>query len=414
MIETQNIVLERRKKFNYFRLFIITSFLIIALYPLRFIEKEIIGFNLEQLISNIIISIIFLYLIAHIHLIKIKKEILPLCLLFIISLPSLVLWLYEITDYKEIYRIGFILISIVFLSSLQYDDNFLKIINKIFFWIGFLFILILGYLWIKNSDFFLINRFKGFGSGTLLAESFLIFFWYFTINMIAEKKFTKRLLYAVLAIMSIMILGATGSRGTLIGFIISIFTCVILFRKFIKGFKMIALLIVIFTCFVLIYNIFYDITIKRFYIESSFKGYDPLYLWSSGRVDPLRYTIEKIYESNLLSLILGHGSNKINLELETHNIVLLHNDYLTIFYNYGIFGLLLWVSFLFNIFKRTILFWKQSLKNVFQKNDLLFSALAVLSAINIIWVGFHTTILASYTWLPFLFLPISISLSKYK
>lgn len=412
---TKRIGLLEERKLNYFELFIISSFLIIALYPLRFIEKEIIGLNIEQLVANIIISIIFLYLIAHVHLIiKVKKEILPLFLLFIISLPSLILWVYEITDYKEIYRIGFILISIVFLSSLQYDDKFLRVLRIILFWIGFLFILILGYLWIKNSGFFLKNRFIGFGSGTLLAESFLIYFWYFAINMIAEKKFTKRLLYAVLAILSIMILGTTGSRGTLVGFIISILTCVILFKKFIKGFKMIALLIVIFICFVLIYNIFYDITIKRFYMERSVSGYEPLYLWSSGRIDPLRYTIEKIYESNLLLLFLGHGSNKINLELETHKLVILHNDYLTIFYNYGIIGFLLWVSFLFKIFKRTISFWKQSLKNVFKKDDLLFPALAVLSAVNIIWIGFHTTMLASYTWLPFLFLPVSISLSKYK
>jgi O-antigen ligase len=327
-----------------------------------------------------------------------------------VSFGSIPLFFFGVIDLREIYRISFIFIMLTFLASINYDQLKLKKLEKVIFLSGIIIILFYGYFYLTKIELFrqneiesyIFRRFQGFGSGDYVSSAMLFFSNFYLLEFILKK---RRVTVLILFLVSVILLGATGSRWALIALVISL--SIILFTA--RGRKTSTFFGI--TAIILVGLIFLMIHGNLYKTRLAPSHYKNIYLYTSGRWFSYQFTMEKFIENlTPITFLFGNGSNKINILLEQYGLPMVHNDYIMIFFNYGIVGLILWLWFLYSL----VSFSKYGMKNAESLIYYIFAVLAFAQSISIILMGFFTLIIQSYVRMPLMFLPICIVLSKLK
>lgn len=175
---------------------------------------------------------------------------------------------------------------------------------------------------------------------------------YHIINSNGLKKYIS-ILAIILGIYSILL---SGSRGAMISCAISIFMtvlfCTNISIKKILSFLMLSIILIIFFVEFVIPLVPIDV-IERLGFSAILKdgGSGRAILWRSG--------IEQYFSGNIFRIIFGYGSNGLLVTGERGITATMHNYYLQVLTNFGMIGITLYLSILWNIIKR---FWRYNRK----------------------------------------------------
>ena len=175
---------------------------------------------------------------------------------------------------------------------------------------------------------------------------------YHIINSKGIKKYISIIAFA-LGIYSVLL---SGSRGAMISCAISIimtvFFCTKVSFKKIITFLIISIIGVLFFMKYLIPLVPVDV-IERLDLSMLLKdgGSGRSVLWKSG--------LDQYFGGNVFRIIFGYGANGLLVVGERGTTTTMHNYYLQVLINFGIVGLILYLTLLWNIFKR---YWKYNRK----------------------------------------------------
>jgi hypothetical protein len=146
----------------------------------------------------------------------------------------------------------------------------------------------------------------------------------------------------------------SGRRSTFVSLVLS-FLCYYTYDKDkSSGIKLIRILTILCMASIIVYFSFDfikdSLTIQRLFTDTD----DDI---SSGRIDIYMNVLDLILRSDYLSLIFGHGINAVCHY--TKNGLSAHNDFLEIFFDYGLVGFALYITFIYKIFKTSFILYKR-------------------------------------------------------
>jgi hypothetical protein len=184
-----------------------------------------------------------------------------------------------------------------------------------------------------------VMRFRGFGSmlgyGSLFSLAAAL-----TYVLIKENYLSKKTGYLLLVIFTINII-VTVSRLALVSFIATI----LFYEFFLNNQTKLSKKIVINTILASLFG-YYFINSVFFNRIENLTGKNN---FSAGRIDSITYLFSKI--ESLTHFLIGHGPGVSEKLLLLKNMQLPHNDYVVFLYDFGIIGLILWVTYLLKFVK---------------------------------------------------------------
>lgn len=159
--------------------------------------------------------------------------------------------------------------------------------------------------------------------------------------MYQKNKEKVKLFYAISFVVFFVAICLLLSRGTILFLIISL---AYYFRKNVFRLSSIKYYILIALLLCVSYQMgFFDSVIERFLSEDFATG--------SGRINIWRQGIDTFFNKDLFVILFGAGANQASTMAVSGDINWSpHNNYLEILYNYGIFGLIIFVLFFMSLF----------------------------------------------------------------
>ena len=317
------------------------------------------------------------YLIKYKFKIKIDSSSKKLVFALLIFVIYVVMSLFWGTDLDEGITsvFGFILIIMVAIIFSSYNSENINIYNKldeVWITVG----IISGLLFIfgdraKIGEYGSRTSLRILGTSTdpnefaglfVISSAICI---YHIINSKGKKKWISVVAFS-LGIYSVLL---SGSRGAMlscaISIIMTVFLCTKASLKKIITFLIISIIGILFFMKYLIPLVPVDV-IERLDLSMLLKdgGSGRSVLWKSG--------LDQYFGGNVFRIIFGYGANGLLVIGERGTTTTMHNYYLQVLINFGIVGLTLYLTLLWNIFKR---YWKYN-----RKYACALCAMAVLSA----------------------------------
>ncbi len=212
------------------------------------------------------------------------------------------------------------------------------------------------------------------------------------LNIFQDKKLS--VFNYVVIFMSLLLLVQLPSKSYLLSTILACSFAHIFFRRSLLSFSVLSVFLVFFTLYVLSFENF--ISESFFYTPVNISNFSSESIDTSGRINTWTHLINLVNESSLYPLIgMGAGTSNYIMASTYHLGTSVHSEYIRIFVEYGIFGLI----FIYG----GILFF--SLKNR-ENSNIRSSSNKLLQAILFFYLLIGITYVLSNFFIPFIFMVI--------
>lgn len=290
-------------------------------------------------VVSIMMMLGVLQLIISYKQILISPSIVKLVILFgIIVLTSNILYNKNLIEYVSLLWILSFLIGYIIGSKYNYDDKLIKITT---------------YFIVPTLALIYFNGVIVVGSSRVynISDSSFVLLVLLPYVMVSHKGFIKTSLLLSIGILSFLSM----KRSAIIAYLIAIliyFTIVYFKERFVKT------RIIGFISSVLLFITLY---LSYIYIDQilagdlSFKMENMIEDRGSGRLDIYEITLEEIKNSTNNELLFGRGTGSTDTAIGKQA----HNDFLTVFFEYGLFGFIVFLLFYYNLLKYVIRFIKR-------------------------------------------------------
>lgn len=398
-------------KIKWIKILPFLAFILLSMLPLRFIIDE----KADSYVG-LILFVFSIFLIAlRVNNIIPNSQHFRFLIIFYLFTITTTLAYFGYTDadqfnFNEIFRLSYILFLAIALSAIKYEKFIINNFDRFFILCGIFFlvftlvynkvVLDINFIEIlKREEFTFIQekfKFKGLGSGTMFAFILLLLSNLSFLNLLFVQK--NKIISIALIFFIWLVMLSTIQRGILLQ---ALFSIVILAKLSKINFS--KRLLYMFLGFLIISSSLYFFWEDYFYRIFIEPVVSPETFWS-GRWLSIQFALNSIKDFDIFEILSGTGTNRINLILEANNLEMLHNDYLMLFYNYGIIGLIFWIAFLLSILITSLQFGRSDDHNIKK-----LSIISTIFILNLILASLHTNMIHEYkgfilTLLPFLIL----------
>lgn len=246
--------------------------------------------------------------------------------------------------------LGLIFIVFFIFATERYTKDYQRFLEKCWIIVGFLSVILFKLGRTSVGEYGSRTSLKLLGTATDPNEFsglFIISIGFTLLFFLQVDKLIKKLALGLLIFMQLYVTILSGSRGSLISVIFMMIYTFILNKKINVKLLLKFLILVVILC-LLLYKLIIPIVPEDILNRLSIQAL--IIDGGSGRSDIWKDALEQMISGSIINFIFGHGVDGI-LAGGIHITRTMHNQFVQNFVCYGCIGLILYVNFIFNIFK---------------------------------------------------------------